>query len=91
MPVPDSDDPRNILGRVVQVPAGLKGYCSPRQGGCGKGWVTSGTETAVAERDKYWNGQFYSSLGLMAFFMPCPTPRCGRKVQYQTKTWVGRS
>jgi hypothetical protein len=77
------------MGKRVKVPADLKGYCDPQWGGCGMGSETDGTETAVAELDKHWNGKFFSSLGWMAFFLPCPNPRCDRKVQYETKIWVG--
>jgi len=84
MPRP-AQDYRNLLGKPVKVPEGLQGVCSR----CKLVSETDGTEVAVAELDKHWNGQFYSSLGWIAFFIVCPRQGCNMKVQYETKWWVG--
>lgn len=81
---------RDQLGRRLKVPAGLRGICDERFGGCGVGSVTNGTETAIAERDKFWNGYFYYSRGWLAFFLDCKTKGCRSKVQYVTKWHVGQ-
>lgn len=83
MPRPVQNDPRNLLGKEVAVPAGLKGSCR----GCGMASETDGTERAVARRDEFFNGKFVQSLGWLTFFLKCPG--CGRRVQYVTKWFIG--
>ena len=90
MPRVAGNDPRNLIGKRVRVPAGLKAVCQGLygQGGCDLMLKTDGTDVAVAQRQQLWNGRFLNQMGFMAFLLTCPN--CGRDdVQFVTEVWVG--
>ena len=78
MPIPTPDEARNMIGKNVRVPAGIKGECkNPR---CRMVSQTDGSEVAMAHENELFNGKFYRSGGFLAFTLPCPS--CERLVQF---------